>query len=125
MTTDAKGNIKVSVEIKNTGKRAGKEVVQVYVSAPGKDMDKPASELKGFTKTKKLNPSESEAVEITIPYESLASFNEKNSSWQVEGGTYSVMIAQNAADMNPLTTTINEEGRVTETVRPCLLPEQK
>ena len=125
VTKDAKGNIKVCVEIKNTGKRAGKEVVQVYVSAPGKDMDKPASELKGFTKTKKLNPSESEAVEITIPYESLASFNEENSSWQVEGGTYSVMIAQNAADMNPLTTTINEEGRVTETVRPCLLPEQK
>lgn len=63
---------------------AGKDVVQVYVSAPGKDMDKPARELKGFAKTRKLAPGETQTVEIKIPYVSLASFNEKDSQWQVE-----------------------------------------
>lgn len=125
VSKDAQGNLTLTVEVKNTGKVAGKEVVQVYVSAPGKDMDKPARELKGFAKTRKLNPSESQTVSIAIPYESLASFNEKDSQWQVEAGTYTVMVAKNAADAKPLTATVSEEGRVTETVRPCLLPEQK
>ena len=47
VTKDAQGNIKVLVTVKNAGKVAGKEVVQVYVAAPGKDMDKPAKELRG------------------------------------------------------------------------------
>ena len=125
VSKDAQGNLTLTVEVKNIGKVAGKEVVQVYVSAPGKDMDKPARELKGFAKTRKLNPGESQTVSIAIPYESLASFNEKDSQWQVEAGTYTVMVAKNAADAKPLKATVSEEGRVTETVRPCLLPEQK
>ena len=125
VTSSTKGDITVKVEVKNTGKMAGKEVVQTYVAAPGKDMDKPARELKAFAKTRKLNPGESETVTMTIPYESLASFNEKDSQWQVEGGQYKVMVAKNAADAKPLTSTVNVEGKVTEHVRPCLLPEQK
>ncbi len=122
---DAAGNVEVSVEVKNTGKTAGKEVVQVYVAAPGKDMEKPAKELKGFAKTGKLNPGQSETVTVKIPYESLASFNEKDSQWQVEEGTYRIMVAKNAADTKPLTVTIEEKGGVTEEVFPSLLPEQK
>lgn len=125
VTTDAEGNITVKVSVKNTGKVAGKEVVQVYVAAPGKDMDKPARELKGFAKTGKLAPGESEDVEISIPYTSLASFNEKDSRWQVEDGQYRVMVACNAADAKPLVATVEEQGKVTQTVQPCLLPEQK
>lgn len=119
------GDITVKVSVKNAGKTAGKEVVEVYVSAPGKDMDKPARELKGFAKTRKLAPGEAQTVEITIPYESLASFNEKDSRWQVEGGEYKVMVADNAADAAPLTATVTEKAGITETVRPCLLPEMK
>lgn len=66
-----------------------------------------------------------EMVTMTIPYENLASFNETASQWQVEGGQYTVMVAKNAADMKPLTSTVNIDGKVTETVRPSLLPEQK
>lgn len=88
-------------------------------------MDKPARELKGFAKTRKLAPGEAQTVEITIPYESLASFNEKDSRWQVEGGEYKVMVADNAADTAPLTATVTEKAGITETVRPCLLPEMK
>lgn len=122
---NADGDITVKVSVKNAGKTAGKEVVEVYVSAPGKDMDKPARELKGFAKTRKLTPGEAQTVEITIPYESLASFNEKDSRWQVEGGEYKVMVADNAADAAPLTATVTEKAGITETVRPCLLPEMK
>lgn len=122
---NADGDITVKVSVKNAGKTAGKEVVEVYVSAPGKDMDKPARELKGFAKTRKLAPGEAQTVEITIPYESLASLNEKDSRWQVEGGEYKVMVADNAADAAPLTATVTEKAGITETVRPCLLPEMK
>lgn len=122
---NADGDITVKVNVKNAGKTAGKEVVEVYVSAPGKDMDKPARELKGFAKTRNLAPGEAQTVEITIPYESLASFNEKDSRWQVEGGEYKVMVADNAADAAPLTATVTEKAGITETVRPCLLPEMK
>lgn len=122
---NADGDITVKVSVKNAGKTAGNEVVEVYVSAPGKDMDKPARELRGFAKTRKLAPGEAQTVEITIPYESLASFNEKDSRWQVEGGEYKVMVADNAADAAPLTATVTEKAGITETVRPCLLPEMK
>lgn len=125
VTKDAEGNVEVTVDVKNVGKMAGKEVVQVYVAAPGKDMDKPARELKGFAKTAKLNPGASEKVSIKIPYKELASFNEKDSRWQVEEGTYKIMVAKNAADAKPLTAIVSEKGGVTEEVQPCLLPEQK
>lgn len=125
VTKDAEGNVEVTVDVKNVGKMAGKEVVQVYVAAPGKDMDKPARELKGFAKTAKLNPGASEKVSIKIPYKELASFNEKDSRWQVEEGNYKIMVAKNAADAKPLTATISEKGGITEEVQPCLLPEQK
>lgn len=118
---ESNGDIKVTVSVQNTGDVAGKEVVQVYVSAPGKDMDKPARELKAFTKTCKLNPSEKETVTLVIPYESLASFNEKENCWQVEEGEYKVLIARDAMDSNPLMMEIMQKGVVTEKVRPYLL----
>lgn len=124
VSKSSNGDITVTVDVKNIGRRSGKEVVQAYVSAPGKDMDKPARELKGFAKTNELQPGETESVTITIPYNSLASFNEKESCWQVEEGTYKVLIAKNAADLNPLTSIVTEEGAVTETVKPCLSLQQ-
>ncbi len=120
VTTDAEGNVKVAVEVKNTGKMAGKEVVQVYVAAPGKDMEKPERELKGFAKTGSLQPGESEVVTIDIPYRDLASFNETDSQWQVEAGEYKVMVAKNAADTKPLTSVITEQAGIVEQVRECL-----
>lgn len=125
VASDANGNLTVAVKVENTGDVAGKEVVQVYVAAPGKDMDKPARELKGFAKTKRLEPGESETVIVNIPYESLASFNEAGSCWQVESGDYTIMVAKNAADIQPLTAMISVEGKITERVRPSLGLAQK
>ena len=88
----------VKVTVKNTGASAGKDVVEIYVSAPGKDMDKPTKELKGFAKTPLLAPGESEDLEIFLPLESLASYDEKKATWVVEKGRYTIAAAKNASD---------------------------
>lgn len=84
----------VQVGIKNVGEMAGKDVIQVYASAPGKDMPKPAKELKGFTKTDLLNKGDIENVTICIPLKSLASYDE-TAGWKLENGTYQIHIGSN------------------------------
>jgi beta-glucosidase len=91
-TRNFKGRIVVSVEIANTGRTAGKEVVQLYVSAPGKDMEKPPMELKGFGKTSLLQPGKKQTVSFTVDPWSLASFDPKRESWVAESGRYTIRI---------------------------------
>ena len=98
LSIDQTDGYKVTVEVKNTGKVAGKDVVELYVSAPGRDMDKPARELKAFAKTPLLRPGESCTVEMYVPRESLASWSEDASRWVVEQGRYTFAAARNAAD---------------------------
>lgn len=125
VTADEDGNLRVDVDVKNTGRYTGKDIVEVYVKAPGKDMDKPERELRGFAKTANLAPGEKETVSIDIPYTSMASFNATDNQWQVEEGEYKVMVAKNAADTKPLTVKVAVRGGVTEKVRPCLVEEVK
>lgn len=94
-----KGDITVDVTVTNTGKVAGKEAVQVYVSAPQGAIKKPVKELKAFAKTKLLNPGESETLTMTIPAQSLASWDESKNDWKVERGEYTFSAAANAADV--------------------------
>ena len=94
----ADGGYSVRVTVRNTGKVAGKDVVQLYVKAPGREMEKPARELKAFAKTPLLQPGESCTVEMFVSAESLASWDEKSSSWSVEKGRYRFIAARNAAD---------------------------
>ena len=81
-------NIEVSVTIKNTGKVAGKQVAQVYVTAPKGAYEKPAKELKTFGKTRELKPGESQTLKMTLKKRDLASFDEANSQWKVDAGNY-------------------------------------
>lgn len=81
-------NIEVSVTIKNTGKVAGKQVAQVYVTAPKVAYEKPAKELKAFGKTRELKPGESQTLKMTLEKRDLASFDEANSQWKVDAGNY-------------------------------------
>jgi len=92
--------VNVEVTVRNTGSVAGKEVAQVYVSAPkNKQMDKPMKELKGFAKTRLLQPGESETLHISIPRSELASWNEATHQWQVDGGTYTLQVGASSADI--------------------------
>ncbi len=90
----------VTVDVKNTGKAAGKEVVQLYVSAPGSDtMDKPEKELKAFAKTKELQPGETATVTLKVNAADLASYDAASSSWVVDGGTYKFLIGASSRDI--------------------------
>ena len=88
-----------TVVVKNTGSVAGKEAVQLYVTAPAGGLEKPAFELKGFAKTKELAPGESQTLTINVDNYTLASFNEATSAWETAAGTYKVMFGANAADL--------------------------
>lgn len=81
-------NIEVSVTVKNIGKVAGKQVAQVYVTAPKGAYEKPAKELKAFGKTRELKPGESQTLKMTLEKRDLASFDEANSQWKVDAGNY-------------------------------------
>jgi beta-glucosidase len=90
----------VSVTVKNTGNYEGKEVVELYVSAPdNKAANKPAKELKAFAKTKQLKPGETETLILTVKTEDLASFDEAASAWVVAEGEYQFHVAASAQDI--------------------------
>ena len=86
------------ITVTNTGKFAGKEVVQLYVSAPESALQKPSSELKAFGKTKNLQPGESETLVLTFSDYDLVSFDEANSCWLTEKGVYTLHFGASSAD---------------------------
>ena len=87
-------NIIVTLTVKNTGKHAGKEVVQIYSHAPEGGLDKPKRELKGYAKTTLLKPGQDEKLTITIEKSALASFDEQQSAWIAPKGEYVLMAAR-------------------------------
>lgn len=97
--TDKGDHVNVSVTVTNTGKTAGKEIAEVYVTAPKGAIDKPAEELKAFAKTRALQPGESETLSMDINKIDLASFNEKASAWIADAGTYTFKIGASSRDI--------------------------
>lgn len=91
-----------TITVTNTGKTAGKEAVQVYVTAPAGGLDKPALELKAFAKTKLLAPGESQTLTMAVDNYGIASFNEVTSSWEAAAGTYKVQFASNVTDIRAI-----------------------
>jgi len=114
-TVSQKGEqIEVSINVKNTGKVAGKEAVQVYVAAPKGKLDKPAKELKAFGKTRELQPGESQTLRMTLQRRDLASFDESQSAWVVDAGTYTFKIGSNVSDIRA-TANLNVKSLVEKT----------
>ena len=104
----------VTVTVKNTGKLEGKEVVELYISAPdNKAANKPAKELKAFAKTKQLKPGESETLTLTVKAADLASFDEAASAWVVAEGEYQFLVAASAQDIKA-TLTANAKAQQTK-----------
>lgn len=98
-SADFKGKITATITVKNTGKVAGKEIVQLYLSAPSEKLKKPSEELKGFAKTNLLQPNESQSISFTLSPEELASYDPSLSSWIAEAGKYTIRIGASSLDI--------------------------
>ena len=116
--------LSLSVEVTNVGEVAGKEVVQVYLSAPAKSMDKPALELKAFAKTELLSPKQSQTLSFTLTPESLASFNTARSAWVVEAGTYTVKVGNSVENILQTATFTVPKEIVVQKVADVLKPNK-
>ena len=104
----------VTVTVKNTGKFEGKEVVELYISAPdNKAANKPVKELKAFAKTKQLKPGESETLTLTVKAADLASFDEAASAWVVAEGEYQFLVGASSQDIKA-TLTANAKAQQTK-----------
>jgi beta-glucosidase len=88
--------LEVRVNIKNRGGRAGKEVAQLYVSAPKSVLYKAERELKNFDKVA-LEPGETREVSLSVSHEDLAVWNSLSHQWQVEGGKYQILLGSSSS----------------------------
>ena len=97
---------KLSVRVTNVGECAGKEVVQVYYSAPQGRLGKPAKELAAYQKTRLLQPGESQYVHFLVPYASMASYDDlgkiRKSAWVLEAGEYDFYVGTSVENVHKL-----------------------
>jgi len=93
------GKLTAAVTVTNTGKVAGREVVQLYLGAPAGRLSKPAAELRAFAKTNLLRPGQSQTLTFDLGAADLASFDPAASSWVAEAGTYTVKVGASSADV--------------------------
>jgi beta-glucosidase len=121
-TPDFKGQLTASVNVKNSGNVAGREVAQLYISAPSGKLNKPAEILAAYGKTKLLKSGESQTLNFKIETKDFASFNEATSTWIAEAGTYNLKIgASSLAIKQTATFKIAKEleaGKVTKALAP-------
>ncbi|MDC7127127.1 MAG: beta-glucosidase [Spirochaetales bacterium] len=112
-------------DVKNTGTVSGKEVLQVYVQAPEKVLEKPFIELKAFKKTKLLSPGENQVLSFSIDADELASFDPNRNSWIIEAGEYKVYISNSSdvKNIQQLSFSIKKEIVVAECSDSLALPE--
>ncbi|MBE6753267.1 MAG: beta-glucosidase [Ruminococcaceae bacterium] len=113
--------------VTNTGGCAGKEVVQVYVSAPLGSLGKSRLALCGFAKTRLLQSGESQEVEIVIPRERLVSYDDSGATgnrccYVLEEGSYSFFAGANVRDLKPSGEFEQAETIVTERLEECCAP---
>ena len=92
--------IRLGCSVKNIGKTAGKEVVQLYVKHPESGTLRPALELKGFKKTKKLEVGEKEEFSFSLPESDLACFDEQNGAWVIRAGIYELFIGNSVRNLS-------------------------
>ena len=94
-----KDGLTATITVTNTGKRAGKEVVELYVSAPAGGLEKPARELKAFAKTRELQPNQSETLTMNLSLYDLASYNETTQAWETAAGKYTIGFGASVEDI--------------------------
>jgi len=118
-----KGSITVKVSVKNTGNVAGKEVVQLYLSAPTQNIDKPEDELKAFAKTGLLAPGQSQFMVFTLHPSDLASFYTGKSEWIADAGEYKVKVGISSRNIEKTVSFTLAKPIITERTHTALTPQ--
>jgi beta-glucosidase len=90
--------VRVTLTVRNSGKRAGAEVVQLYVHDVASSVDRPAKELKGFARVE-LAPGESKRVTLTVDQAAMSFFDPKRDDWVAEPGAFEVLVGASSADI--------------------------
>jgi beta-glucosidase len=121
-TSNFNGKLTASVTVTNNGPVAGKEVVQLYITAPKGGLDKPSLELKAFAKTKLLQPGQSQTISFTINANDLASFNTARSAWIADAGKYSLKIGASSENIKQAADFTVAKEIVTQKVNKVLQP---
>ena len=98
--TQEGNDIKIWVKITNTGNYAGKEVIQVYFSAPEGPVDRPYQELAGFAKSDLINPGESRNVEVSFPIDNFACFDDRYPARVIPDGDYIIRVGTSSRETN-------------------------
>ncbi len=111
-----------TVRVTNKGKVPGKEVVELYLTAPKGTLDKPSLELKAFAKTGLLSPGASETVTLTLNAKDLASFDTDQLSWIAAAGNYEIKIGASSEDIKLSKGFKLEKDIVVEKVSKALAP---
>ena len=104
--------LQVSVKVKNVGKRAGKEIVQLYVQDNESSVIRPVKELKGFEKVE-LAPGEEKTVSFTLEKRSFAFYDTELADWRVETGEFTIHIGKSSRDIQLSgTVTVESTARI-------------
>ncbi len=112
--------VAVHVRVTNTGKNPGRQVVQVYCSAPRGILEKPYQELAGYAKTKELAPGSSETLTVRFATASMASYDPSRAAWILEPGTYYVRAGVHSRDTRVVLALQLDEEKVTYQVKNLL-----
>ena len=117
----------VRVRVTNTGKRAGKEVVQVYAAKPQGKLGKPAKELVAFEKTRELLSGESQIMTLTWSINDMASYDDlgkiQKSAYVLEAGSYDIYVGTSVRDVQKADYSyILDEDIITEQLSAKLVP---
>jgi beta-glucosidase len=97
-SANADGSAALTVKVTNTGKRAGDEVVEVYVAPPKESVPRPPQELKGFARVS-LSAGESEEVSVSLEPRSFAYWEDRGKDWAIEGGSYTILVGSSSRDI--------------------------
>jgi len=119
------GRITADITVRNSGRIPGKEVVELYISAPAQKLDKPSEELRAFAKTGLLKPGQSQTITFTLKAADLSSFDEQAQSWIAEAGKYTVKIGTSSKNIRQTATFNLDKEIVLEKDHKVLTPQTK
>ncbi|MBQ0092050.1 MAG: glycoside hydrolase family 3 C-terminal domain-containing protein [Clostridiales bacterium] len=110
-------------DVRNTGNKPGKEVVQAYFEAPNDGIGNPARKLIAFGKTRELKPGETETLVLNVRADELCSYDDARNVWLMEKGTYRVYVGTDVRNAENVLSFTSEE-RIFKRCRQLLAPEK-